>query len=63
MGCVENNPITRLANPVEGAHVRHEIVIPEGRPALREKKPFIAEGGQLEDPAAYLKRVNALLMK
>ena len=24
---------------------------------------LLAEGGQLEDPAAYLKRVNALLMK
>jgi len=24
---------------------------------------LLAEGGQLDDPAAYLKRVNALLMK
>jgi molecular chaperone HtpG len=24
---------------------------------------LLAEGGQLEDPAAYVKRVNALLMK
>src|ERR1700686_3255248 len=44
---IENYAITRLAHPIERAHIRDEIVVTEGCATLRETKFFVAECDEL----------------
>jgi len=47
MGGVENRRKSLLADPVEGAHVGHQIVITEGSASLRETEARATRGLQL----------------
>ena len=53
MSRIENDVMTGLPQPRQRAHVGHEIVVTEGRPAFREEELVVAERAQL------LEAVNA----
>src|SRR6266446_4415421 len=44
---VEDYAITRLAHPIERAHIDDKIVVTESRAALREPEFFVAERDEL----------------
>ena len=38
-------------------------VVPKARPALHNDQALLAEGGKLEDPATFVKRINKLMLE
>src|SRR5258707_2143846 len=59
---IENDALAELANPVERAHVSHEIVVSEGRAALGEKETLAAERAQLVRDVAHVPRREKLAL-
>ena len=60
VGGVENDAVARLANPIQRAHVDHEIVVAKGRPALGEKEPVMAKRRQLLRDVPHVPRREEL---
>src|SRR6202011_5494388 len=57
---IENYAITRLAHPIERAHIGDEIVVTEGRAALRETEFFVAECDELFRNVLHIPRREEL---
>src|SRR6266446_10991228 len=57
---VEDYAITRLAHPMERAHIGDEIVVTEGRAALRETEFFVAESDELFRNVLHIPRREEL---
>ena len=51
---IESFYFSRLARGLSLCHLRPQVIFDQA---------LLADGGQLDDPAAYLKRVNELLMR
>src|SRR5439155_25912934 len=57
---VEDYAITRLAHPMERAHIGDEIIVTEGRATLRETEFFVAECDELFRNVLHIPRREEL---